>query len=166
MPGTSSTRPVSAPDDMHNDCQKDYKCVYCQGNLDAGSRDCEIWKKEKEITKLKHTQNITYPEARRMVESTKYVEMTKKYTNNQQIKLSYVWNKCNHKTQGGCLACKQNESANPRDENHNRSSQWKILQRPELEQAKRDRQTGRAQGPSLLRWLLFLGNYRNPLPDG
>ena len=28
--------------------------------------------RKKKITKLKHTQNITYPEARRMVETTKY----------------------------------------------------------------------------------------------
>ena len=33
--------------------------------------------RKKKITKLKHTQNITHPEARRMVETTKYVEMTK-----------------------------------------------------------------------------------------
>ena len=62
----------------HYDCQKDYKCANCQGNHGTGSRDCEVWKKEKEITKLKHTQNITYPEARRMVETTKYTDVTKK----------------------------------------------------------------------------------------
>ena len=33
--------------------------------------------RKKKITKLKHTQNITYPEARRMVKITKYAEMTK-----------------------------------------------------------------------------------------
>ena len=64
---------------IHNDYQKDYKCANCQGNHGAGSRDCGIWKEEKEITKLKHIQNITYPEARTMVEITKYMEMTKKY---------------------------------------------------------------------------------------
>ena len=40
--------------------------------------EIEEWKEERKITKLKHTQNITYPEARRMVETTKYVEVTKK----------------------------------------------------------------------------------------
>ena len=34
-------------------------------------------KKEEEITKLKHTQNIPYPKERRMVETTKYTEVTK-----------------------------------------------------------------------------------------
>ena len=37
--------------DIHNDCQKDYKCANCQGNHAAGSRDCDIWKKEKEKTR-------------------------------------------------------------------------------------------------------------------
>ena len=64
--------------DIHNDYQKDYKCANCQGNHGAGSRDCKLWKKEKEIAKLKHTQNISYPEIRRMVETTKYVEVRKK----------------------------------------------------------------------------------------
>ena len=64
---------------MCNNCQKDY-----QGNHGTGSRDYEVWKKEKEITKLKHTQNITYPEARRMVETTKNEEVTKKYPNNEK----------------------------------------------------------------------------------
>ena len=72
--------------DIHNNCQKDYKYANCQGNHGAGSRDCEVWKKEKEMTKQKHTQNITSPEARKMVETTKYVEMTKKYPNNQKNK--------------------------------------------------------------------------------
>ena len=57
---------------MHNNYQKDYKCANCQGNYGADSRDYEIWKKEKETTNLKQTQNITYPEAGRIVENTKY----------------------------------------------------------------------------------------------
>ena len=96
--------------DIHNDCQKDYKGANCQGNHGAGSRDCEVWKKEKKITKLKHTQNITYSEARKMVETTKYAGVTKKYPNNLETKLLYVWNKCNHKTRGDCPACKWNEN--------------------------------------------------------
>ena len=49
-----------------------------KGNHGTGSRDCEVWKNEKEITKLKHTQNITYPEVRRMVETTKYAKSDKR----------------------------------------------------------------------------------------
>ena len=61
-----------------------------QGNHGTGSRDCEVWKKEKDITKLKRTQNITSPEAKRIIETTKYAEVTKKYPNNQKTKLLYV----------------------------------------------------------------------------
>ena len=62
-----------------------------QGNHGTGSRDCEVWKKGKEITKLKHTQNITYPEARRIIETTKYAEGTKKnIPTYQKTKLLYV----------------------------------------------------------------------------
>ena len=43
------------------DCQKDYKCANCQGNYGAGSRDCAAWKKEKEITKLKHGDSSSNP---------------------------------------------------------------------------------------------------------
>ena len=60
--------------DMHNDCQKDYKCANYQGNHGAGSRDCEVWKKEKDY------QTKTYSKhhlPRRMVETTKYADMTR-----------------------------------------------------------------------------------------
>ena len=112
--------------------------------------------RKKKITKLKLSQNITYPGVRRMVETTKYAEVTKKYPNNQKIKLLCVWNKCNHKTRGDCPTCKWNESADPGDENHHR----KTLQRPKHQSCHKQSQTGRAQGSSFLRWLLLLGHCR------
>ena len=133
--------------DINNDCQKECKCANCQGNHGAGFWDCEIKKKEKEITK--HTQNTTYPEVRRMVETTKYMQGTKKYPNNQQTKLSYVWNKHNHKTQGGCLACKRNESTDPGDGNCHRSSHWKTLQRPKHQSCNKPRETGKGRQEEL-----------------
>ena len=42
----------------------------------------------------------------------------------------YMWNKCDHKTQGGCPACKWNESTDPGDENCHRSSYWKLSKNP------------------------------------
>ena len=118
---------------------------------------------ERKITKLKHFQNITCPEARRMLDykicrsDKKNIPTTKKSC--------YLWNKRNHKTQVGCPACKWNESADSGDENCHRSSYWKNspkTQTPELQQTKRDRQsqTGRARGPPLLRWFLSLGHYK------
>ena len=116
--------------------------------------------RKKKITKLKHTQNITYPEARTMVETTKYAEVTKKHPNNQKTKLLYVWNKHNHKTWGGCPACKWNEIADPGDGNHHRSGYWKTLQRPKHQSCNKPRETGKAWQPSLPRWLLSLDHYR------
>ena len=78
-----------AENDLHNNWQKDYKCANYQGNHDTGSRDCEVWKKEKDY-QTKTYSNVTYLEVRRMVETTKYAEMTKKYPNNQKLKLLYV----------------------------------------------------------------------------
>ena len=77
--------------DMHNNCQKDYKCANCQGNHGAGSRDCEVWKKEKEITKLKHTQKYHLPRSKKDGRDYKICGSDKKkYPNKQKTKLLYV----------------------------------------------------------------------------
>ena len=39
------------------------------GNHPADSRQCQAWNKEKEILKIKYTRNISFPEARKIVES-------------------------------------------------------------------------------------------------
>ena len=65
---------------QHNDCKNDFKCANCQGNHGASARNCVIWKREKEVTKIKHTNNISYIEARKLVETRTYAETTKKST--------------------------------------------------------------------------------------
>ena len=65
-------------DGEHTDCQEEPKCKNCNGNHAANSRNCEIWKKEKEISKIKYTKNITFPEARKLAETVKYSDMAKK----------------------------------------------------------------------------------------
>ena len=50
------------------DCQKAAKCANCQGDHVAASKDCPVWKKEKEIQKVKTENRLGYPEARRLVE--------------------------------------------------------------------------------------------------
>ena len=62
----------------------------CQGNHGVLVLEIVRYRKKKEITKLKHTQNITYPEVRRMVETTKYPEVTKKISQQPKTKLLYV----------------------------------------------------------------------------
>ena len=54
-------------DDHHtNQCTNPAKCVNCGKDHLSRSSECEVWKKEKEIMKLKVTKNLTYPEARKL----------------------------------------------------------------------------------------------------
>ena len=49
----------------HNldDCQNEPKCVNCQGDHVAISRDCPKWKIEKDIVTLKYTEKISFADA-------------------------------------------------------------------------------------------------------
>ena len=51
-------------------CHNPVKCVNCGLNHLSRSNVCEVWKKEKEIMKIKVTRNLTYLEARKIVEHT------------------------------------------------------------------------------------------------
>ena len=54
----------------HNvdDCQNDPKCVNCEGDHRAISKDCPIWKQEKDIVTLKYKENISFADARKRVQ--------------------------------------------------------------------------------------------------
>ena len=41
----------------------------CQGNHPVDSRDCMVWKREKEVNKIKYTNNISFPVAHKIVQS-------------------------------------------------------------------------------------------------
>ena len=73
------------------DCQKEASYTNCRKNHPANSRDCKVWKREKDIIKIKYTKNITFPEARKMIEAVKYSEMSKRYipSTNQQGHQTY-----------------------------------------------------------------------------
>ena len=49
----------------HNvdDCQNDPECVNCEGDHRAISKDCPIWKQEKDIVTLKNKENISFADA-------------------------------------------------------------------------------------------------------
>ena len=49
-----------------NHCTNPAQCVNCGKDHLSRSSDCEVWKKEKEIMKLKVTKNLIYPEARKL----------------------------------------------------------------------------------------------------
>ena len=50
-------------------CQKPPKCINCGQNHNANSKECQIWHKEKEIVRVKFTRNISFAEARKIVEA-------------------------------------------------------------------------------------------------
>ena len=51
-----------------NDCQNEPKCVNCQGDHVAISRDCPKWKIEKDIVTLKYTEKISFADARKRLQ--------------------------------------------------------------------------------------------------
>ena len=51
-------------------CQEEKpKCANCEGSHPAYSKSCPLWVKEKEVQKVKATQNISFPEARKIVDA-------------------------------------------------------------------------------------------------
>ena len=66
----SHERCANCGDQNHTltDCKVNSCCIICTGPHPASSKDCPQWKKEKEIIKIKFTQKITYPEAKRIAE--------------------------------------------------------------------------------------------------
>ena len=53
----------------HNeeDCKHPLKCVNCQEEHSARSKHCTVWKTEKEVLQVKYSQNISFPDARKIV---------------------------------------------------------------------------------------------------
>ena len=58
----------SDADNLELSCTKPPKCANCQGNH-SDSRDCMVWKREKEINTIKYT-TISFPEACKIVENS------------------------------------------------------------------------------------------------
>ena len=49
-------------------CNLNNRCANCGEDHSSSTRSCPAWKKEKEILTIKHTKNIPYPEAQKIVE--------------------------------------------------------------------------------------------------
>ena len=60
-----------------NACKNEAKCVNCHKNHLSKSNQCEIWKKEKKIMKIKVTQKITYLEAKKIQENQPEITFAK-----------------------------------------------------------------------------------------
>ena len=54
-------------DHSYDTCSNTLKCTNCKGSHAAFSRECPIWKEEKEILNIKYTKNVSFPEARQLV---------------------------------------------------------------------------------------------------
>ena len=67
-------------DHSEYNCARDVRCSNCQGQHTADSKDCPVWQREKEIMRVKYTQNISFPEARKIVQPStqSYASVTKK----------------------------------------------------------------------------------------
>ena len=57
------------PDYMEEDCSNEIKCPNCRQNHPAFSRSCDIYKRGKEILKIKHKRKITFLKTRRILGS-------------------------------------------------------------------------------------------------
>ena len=54
---------------VDTDCTNDsFKCQNCNGPHSSNSKDCPVWHREKSIVKLKTEQNISFPDARKILE--------------------------------------------------------------------------------------------------
>ena len=54
---------------LESRCNNELHCVNCGEKHSADSKECRIWHKEKEILRLKFTRNISFVEARKLVEA-------------------------------------------------------------------------------------------------
>jgi hypothetical protein len=52
------------------ECNKQPHCVNCEGGHSSFSKDCPKWKEEKEIQRIRTTQNISFHQARQQVAPT------------------------------------------------------------------------------------------------
>ena len=82
-------------------CDKPLHCINCDGNHAAFSKNCSKWLQEKEIQHLKHTMNISFPEARQRVQIKEksfasVVQSTQKTKKSISIQTDYTWPTSSH----------------------------------------------------------------------
>ena len=78
------------------------KCINCNGEHSASSRECPQWKKQVDINRIKYTQNISFPEAAKIAEgrtntaksyaqATKIGNTQKPMTKSVSVQTSLTW---------------------------------------------------------------------------
>ena len=83
------------------DCGRPAHCYNCDGDHPANSKNCPTWKKEKEIQRIKFTNNISFAEARKLVEPSATPSYASVVQSSSQP-ASFQTNKCQH-----CPHCNQ-----------------------------------------------------------
>ena len=77
-----------------NHCTNPAQCDNCGKDYLSSSSDCEVWKKEKEIMKLKVTKNLTYPEARKLYDQQQpeftFTKAVQSLSAEPEIKIAYT----------------------------------------------------------------------------
>ena len=58
------------------ECSKEPKCINCQGSHSANSKNCPKWVLEKQIQSIKVKNNVSYPEARKIAQTTQPTNKT------------------------------------------------------------------------------------------
>ena len=111
-------KPVCARcgEEGHNvdDCRNDPKCVNCEGDHRAISKDCPIWKQEKDIVTLKYKENISFADARKRLQpisdpsKNSYASVTQK----QLLRHIYLCRTANMSWRT-CVVVKQIQSNQP-----------------------------------------------------
>ncbi|XP_064464829.1 uncharacterized protein LOC135392268 [Ornithodoros turicata] len=69
--GQATCPKCAGTDHAAETCEKDVRCANCKGNHPVYSRSCPRWKEEKDILKVKVTQNLSYRDAKAQVEFSK-----------------------------------------------------------------------------------------------
>ena len=72
-PGNPVCAKCGKEDENHDfeTCSGPLKCSNCKGAHATFSRECPIWKEEKEILNLKYTKKLSFPEARQQIKQRK-----------------------------------------------------------------------------------------------
>jgi hypothetical protein len=78
-------------------CRAEIKCANCKKDHRSNSKECLIWKVEKETLKIKYTQNISFPEARKLAKSHLQYE--------QQQTTTITYAKAAAPTPSSCQSC-------------------------------------------------------------
>ena len=79
-------------------CTNTISCANCKGSHFAYSRECPKWKQEKQVQQVRVEKHVSFPEARRLVETMSgavagksYATAVKVSTTNASVQTDLTW---------------------------------------------------------------------------